>query len=292
MATIDITSIDLTQYQATPLLSTEATLTLSLDLFNAKPADAPPHVEKAAIRMLNTASEIKQALIARIEQAGVDVSLQVAFDAAVDRFWSACRQRLFYYITYAHHGLDLLTEGEQDKLNLEDMREKAEIARELDMHLFGTDGLNFLRKPFTQQVALMASRLSFLAASDEFDAYEEVISPELLTTLNVLQECYERMVHERAMRDDNANMRVLRHALQRHITFYASAVLGLVDEDDPESIAAVLEALRPMLNARVRRPRPGEDMDEGTETDPSSETEGEPLPTDQLEPELVQAQGN
>ncbi|HLT36012.1 MAG TPA: hypothetical protein VK034_06995 [Enhygromyxa sp.] len=285
MTIIDIAAIDFAQYQTTPLLSAEATLTLSLDLYNGRPIGAPAHVGKAAKRMLKTANEMKQAFIARVELAGVDFGRQVAFDTACDRFWSSLRQRLGYWMNFAHDGLDLLDEKEQDRLDLEDKREKAATARELDKHIFGVDGLNFLRRPFAQQVALMASRLSFIAASDKFDEYEEVIGHDLLTTLNVLQGRYEGMVHDRSMRDDNTtNLRTLRHTLQRHITLYANAVISMIDEDEPESIQIVLDALRPMTNARVRRSRSGEQLDKDgeLEVDGEAEAEAEPLPGDAL----------
>jgi hypothetical protein len=289
MTIIDIASIDFTQYQTTPLLPVEATLTLGLDLHEGKPPGAPPQVEKAAKRMLNTANEIKQELVARVELAGFNFGMQVAFDIVCDRFWVAVRQQFLYWMNYAHDGLDLLSEEEQDKIDLEDKREKAELARELDKHLFGIDGLNFLRKPFNQQVALMASRLSFITASEKFSGYHEVIGAELFNTLNVVQGRYEAMVRDRSSRDDDgANLRLLRHNLQRHISLYAGAVLSMIDEDEPDSIELVLSALRPMVNVRVRRSRPGE---EKADTE-QPESEGEPLPGDTLEPAAELASEN
>ena len=280
MATLDINTIDITDYQSTPLLATEATLTLAVDLDKAKPADAPPHVAKAAKRMLGTVEQIKQEFVARVGMAGIDLSTLLALDTVIDRFWNATRQRCYYCMNYDHDGLDSLSESEQDKIDLEDKREQAERARELDKHLFGSDGLAFLRKPFNQQVVQMATRLTFITTSDKFAAYEEVIGADLLNTLIVLQGRYEALVHNRAMRDDDtANLRLLRAALQRNITLYASAVLSMLDENEPETVGIVLEALRPMANARTRRPR----SDEKSEAEAGeSETEGEPLPSDDL----------
>jgi hypothetical protein len=289
MATIDISSIDFTPYQTAPLLSAEATLTLAVDLHAKTPATAPPHVEKAAKRMLNTANEIKQVFITRVERAGVNLRAEMSFDSACDRFWVSVRHRLFYWMNYDHEGLDLLDEQEQDKLDLEDKLEKAEIARELDKHLFGIDGLKFLGKPFNQQVALMASRLSFLAASDKYSDYEEVIGSDLLNTLNVLQGRYEAMVSDRSSReDDGAGLRQLRHTLQRHIALYSTAALTMIDEEDPDSIELVLAALRPMINVRVRKSGP----DEETEDSSAPEGEGLPLPADLLEGEPAPAAEN
>lgn len=282
MATLDITTIDIAEYQTAPVLTTDATLTLAVDLDRAKPTGAPPHVDKAAKRMIGTVEQIKQEFVARVGMAGLDFATLMAFDTALDRFWHATRQRCYFWINFDHDGLDSLSEAEKDQLDLEDKREKAEIARELDKHLFGSEGLTFLRKPFNQQVVQMASRLTFIAASDKFAAFEEVIGPELLATLNVLQGRYEEMVHSRAMRsDDSANLRHLRATLQRHISLYANAVISMLDEDEPESIGIVQEALRPIVNARINRPRSNEDGGEGG-GGLDNETEGEPLPNDDL----------
>ena len=279
--TTSIEDIDIALYQTTPMLPTEATLTLGLDLFSLKPAGAPPQVEKAAMRMFNTASLIKQALVDRVEQAGIDAGMEVGFDGALDRFWAGSRYCLLTWMNYGHDGLELLSDDEQSEIDLEDKREKAELARELEKHLFGIDGLAFLRKPFNQQVALMASRLGFIASSEKASAYEELLGPDLLNTLNVLQRRYEAMVRDRSARDDEGiSVKQLRHKLQRHISLYANAVISMLDEDKPESIEIVLAALRPMVNTRVpRRSRSGDE----NENKPAPETEGEPFPNELLE---------
>jgi hypothetical protein len=289
MSTFDIATIDLTPYQSTPLLPAEATLTLAVDLHANMSANAPPYVQKAAKRMLDTANEIKQVLITRVELAGANARMQMSFDNACDRFWVSVRHRLFYWMNYDHEGLDLLNEAEQDKIDLEDKQQKAELARELEKHLFGIDGLKFLGKPFNQQVALMASRLSFVAANEKFSDYEELIGADLLNTLNVLQGRYEAMVRLRSSRDDDgANVRQLRHTLQRHIAFYSTAALTAIDDEDPDSAELVLASLRPMVNARVRKGGSGEETSDSSE--PASE--GLPLPADLLEGEPEPADEN
>lgn len=284
MATLHITDIDITPYQTTPLLPTEATLTLGLDLHSCMPANAPEHVQKAGKRMLNTANEIKQVFITRVELAGIELGMQSLFDNAVDRFWVALRRQCSLYMIYAHEGLDMLSDEEQAQIDLADKREKAELARELDKHLFGIDGLKFLGKPWNEQVVLMGSRLAFIAASDKVSAFEAVIGPDLLNTLNVLQGRYEAMVRDRSSRDDEgANIKALRHTLQRHISLYASAVLSLLDDDEPDSIEMVLDALRPMVNARSgRRTKPAAASADSS----AAEAEGQPPPNNALEPPL------
>ena len=281
MATFDIDDIDLTPYQVTPLLPAEATVTLGLDLWELKPADAPAQVEKAGKRMLESAKAIEEVFDIRVEQAGINLRMQVSFDGASDRFWVATRHRLFYWMSYAHEGLGMLDDAEQDEIDLQDKLEKAEIARDLEKHLFGIDGLKFLSKPFNQQVALTASRLRFINGSDKLSDYEELLGTDLLTTLKVLQRRYEAMVRERSSKDDDSSkLKLLRFKLQRHIAFYASAVLQMIDEDDPKSIELVLAALRPMINARVggKSSSSAESKNAG-----EPESEGEPVPAELLE---------
>jgi hypothetical protein len=294
MVIINIADVDLTPYQTCPLLPTESTASLGFDLHSCMPDDAPLQVQKAAKRMLASASAIEEVFTTRVELAGVDLNAEVAFDSATDRFWVAVRNRCYYWMYYAHEGLDLLTKAQQDKIDLEDKREKAELARELDKHLFGIDGLKFLSKRFSQQVVLMASRLKFIAGSEKFSDYEELIGPELLNMLNVLQERYKEMVRDRSARgDDGSDLKLLRYTLQRHITLYASAVLGMIDEDEPESIEMVLEALQPMVNTRADRPRSAKDNAKPkTEPEPEPETEGEPLPAEAIEPAIEPAAEN
>jgi hypothetical protein len=191
---IDIATIDLSPYQSTPQLPTEGTLTLSQDLLRAKPPNGPPQVEKAAARLALAVKETQQALIGRVEDAGLDLGSEVAFDGVMDHFWAATRNRLAYWMIYDSEGLDLLDEQEQIALDIVEKREKAELARELDKHLFGEDGLGFLRRPFSQQVALTASRLAFIKNSENAAAYEQLLDPELLEALTILQGRYETIM--------------------------------------------------------------------------------------------------
>jgi hypothetical protein len=289
MVLVDLTEIDITPYQSTPMLTAEATVTLGADLFAGLPDGAPEGVEKAAKRMFNTVNEMQEVFVTRVELAGIAVRRLMLFDTATDRFWAATRQHLFYWMNYAHEGLDALDDEEQGKIALDVKRQKAELARELDKHLFGIDGLRFLSKPFNQQVTLMASRLTFVAASSKFIGYQELIGPDLLETLNVLQGRYEALVRERSGREDEiAGLKLLRYKLQRHIALYASAVLGMLDEEKPETVEIVRTALRPMVTARFDKSGTSEKTDDTSKP----ETEGEPLPPDLLEGAPEQAAEN
>lgn len=293
MVITNIADVDLTPFQTTPLLPTESTASLGFDLFAGMPNDAPPNVQKAGKRMYDSANAIEEVFTTRVGLAGINLRMEVSFDSATDRFWVALRNRCYYWMYYAHEGLDLLNKEQQVTIDLEDKREKAELARELDQHLFGIDGLKFLSKRFSQQVVLMASRLKFIAGSEKFDDYEELIGPELLVTLNVLQERYKQMVRDRSSRgDDGSQLKALRFTLQRHISLYASAVVGLIDEDDPKSITMVLEALQPMVNMRDRPRTTKDSVKAEPKSEPEPETEGEPLPPEAGEPVVEPALEN
>jgi hypothetical protein len=270
MATIDFTTLDLTPYQSAPSLPADALLTLANDLGVAQPIDPPVHVKKAAKRMFISAQAVNAILIQRIEGGAFDLIGEVTFDTTTDRFWSSTREQCQLAINYADPGLEQLSEAEQAEIDLPSKRELAEVARKLHNHLFAENGLAFLKKPMREQVVAMATRLEFIATSEEHDKYEAVLGSGLLKTLRVLQGRYEAIVHSRATRADTiGDLRAVRRRLQRDITMYATTVLSLLDEDDPESAAKVLAALRPMVYVRELRASPGGGapepvVDEGT----------------------------
>jgi hypothetical protein len=63
------------------------------------------------------------------------------------------------------------------------------------------------------------------------------------------------MVNGRTARESGvvADLREQRGAMQRAIQLYAVAVVGMLDEDDPESPSIVAGALTPILVTRTRR---------------------------------------
>jgi hypothetical protein len=255
---IPISMIDITPYQSCPQLPTEGTLSLGQDLIDAQPPELPPYAVKLAKRLAATVAETEEALVIRVEEAaGIDLAAEGKFDTVLDRFWKATRGRVDYWQLHEQEGLELLDPSEQAEMKLEQKRKLAKAARDLDKHLFGVEGLDFTRRPYPQQATLMASRLEFIQTSEHREIYIEVLGEELFESLVVMQGRYEAMVRARSKRDASslANLRELRHQLQRVILRYASGIVSMLDEDEPDSGAIVVDALQPMVNARVRRAR-------------------------------------
>jgi hypothetical protein len=245
--------LDLSPYQSTPMLTAEGTYRLALDLAEAKPEPAPELIDKRVLQMLITSEQMRDAMVARVAAARGGGRRDVDFDGLADRLWSATRAELEYRMLWAEPGVALLSDAEAEALELARRRADAALARELYEHLFA-DGVAFAVRPFSEQATAMASRLAFIASSPKAERYTALIGAERLAALRVVQGRYEAMVHERATRsDEREDIGALRLVLQRQISLYAGAVLGLLDEDDPTSVARVRAALQPMLNARQGR---------------------------------------
>jgi hypothetical protein len=267
MTTLELATLDLSLYQSTPMLTAEGTYRLALDLAEAKPEPAPELIDKRVLQMLVTSERMSDAMVAKVAAKRGGGRRDVDFDGLADRLWSATRAELEYRMLWAEPGVVLLSDAEAEALELERRRADAELARELYEHLFG-DGVSFAVRPFSEQATAMATRLAFITSSPKAARYTALIGAERLAALRVVQGRYEAMVHERATRsDEREDVGALRLVLQRQISLYAGAVLGLLDEHDPSSIAQVRAALQPMVNARRgrsgSRPKPEVAFDGG-----------------------------
>lgn len=211
-------------------------------------------MQRAIARLHAAREQTEQALVARLG-SDVDVALERSFDLLVDRVWLFLRSALEFWSIYEHDGVAMFTEQEQADIDLDECQELAKIADDLLNRLFGIEGSEFLRLPYMQQAAHMASRLQLIASKNLGQSYEDLIGARMVKLLQICQKRYEAMVNARTARESGvvADLREQRAAMQRAIQLYAVAVVGMLDEDEPESPTIVSNALRPILITRVRR---------------------------------------
>lgn len=286
-------TFDPTPYQRTPRLSIEGAIALGRALMNARPEKPPAHVARAADRLEALIAEGEAALtVRRREQAPIDASDDVAFDTAVDGLWGALRDRLSAWTVFAQAPIESLAGPKARKsaatVELARARKKAEHARALLAKLFGAEGLVFTRQPWAEQAESMAAILRLVEEDELGDAIAELAGSEWLATLHLCQAKYEAMVQTRASRDARLthDLGELLAKIQRAITRYNTAILTLLDEDDPPSLDLVLAALRPVDITRARIGTSGRTASEPTEpapvTTPSASTPSTSV--DSLEP--------
>jgi hypothetical protein len=253
MQAIAIEDLDLSPFLSAPMLSSEASYALSMELDARKPADAPPPVLDAAAQMVTTAQAIGGELRRRVEDPRCEQLAQLdVLDLFVDRLWTSTRAQLDAWAMFADPAVDELSPALHDQLDLAGRRAQAALAEELSAHLFGELG----QGPFAEQLAVIASRIEFVRTSAKARAYAELIGPERLAALELTVDRYRAMLRDRAdQTGPSSPLRPLRRKLQRQITRYAASVLGLIEDDDPSSVATVLAALQPLVAAQRGRVR-------------------------------------
>lgn len=193
------------------------------------------------------------------ESVPVDLSDEFGLDVITDVMWGAFRDWLRSWSAFERVEFALITDGARPKTAkiLAAGQDKARRARELHDQLFGTDGLAFTQRSYPEQAQSMASLLRLIDEDELGPSIEELVGPEILVALRRCQTLYEAMVDARMTRDDasSVDLSALRVSLIRAIARYTSAVISLVDEDDPDSLEMVRHALRPIEVTRARQAR-------------------------------------
>lgn len=276
---------DLSLYFPIPMLSTEAMVSLGTTLIAVAPAEAPPHVVTGIEVFASVLAEVKAGLVSKIDE-DLSTATERDFDTVVDRAWLELRERLAFFEIYAQPGMNQLTDADREALDWEGRLEQARVAAVLLNRLF-SEGTDFLRAAYPQQVTQMAARLEWLDDKQLNDALTDLVGAELTSLITLCQVRYQAMVNDRGSRAGKslADLRVLRNRLRRQICSYAGMIGTLVQLDDPTSEAEATAALRPILLARANARRKsltgpavedGAEVEAGTQDgDVESESEGE-----------------
>jgi hypothetical protein len=246
-------SFDNTRYQAAPKLPLQSLITLIKALSSRVPNEAPPYVKEAEEQMREAAIEAEQAMVIRLRETNaVVLAFDLALDNAIDNLFTLMRDRLRGWARYQRPGLDFLLEDPDYQAQLQAAREKAELAGKLLAKLFGDGNLNLLTRPWAEQAQLMRNVLVLIDQDELEDDLLEVSGLELLPIIRRVNVEYAAMVDRRATEASNseADLRVERLKLQRHIVNYANLVLSLIKPGKPETVPVVEAALEPMITMR------------------------------------------
>lgn len=253
MPPVTFESFDPTPYQRAPRLNILKSLALGRALLRAMPEDPSEAVERTAAsleRVLEAGDEAVDTR--RQESVPVDLAAEVAFDGLADGLWGVLRNRLEALSAFEHEGLPRVAEGHGKRSAVAQAvataKDKAGRARKLSTRLFGTEGLSFTKTQFPEQAQAMASILRVIDKDELGAEIDELCGPESLILLRACQPRYEAMVEARLTRDarKSADLGKVRGAVMRAISRYTSAVLTMLDESEPESLAVVIAALRPL----------------------------------------------
>jgi len=240
-------------YTTVPTRSAAATLGLARALISAAPSRPPASQSRRLTRLRNCAELLQRSWI----DAGrpVETSDLRKLDTTLDRRWNALRGRLDACVQL----------GDDDQ---------APRAESLLATVFPT-GLDFLKLPYAEEWAQSERRL-VLVTTDELEDELEALCGELyLPLLQQAHAAYGEALGITKRKDSPAEAtRVIEplRQLKDAIASYARGVIGTMNEDDPESVAAAEQQLEPILRAR-RTATPGE----ATNDEPAEPVEA-PLP--------------
>lgn len=259
---ITFESFDPSFYQRMGRLDIIEALALCRALLELCPRGVSVQLDRIADKLSELVSEGEAMLtVRRRESVPSDHSFELWLDALADTLWSALRNRLDGWGVFEHRAMAGVIQEHAKRsavaVALSRARKKAERARALSTRLFGAEGLAFIRLPYPAQAQSMASILRLIDEDDLASDIDELAGPEIMVALVACQAQYEAMVKTRMSRADrrSAHFGVLGGKLRRLLARYVSAVLTLLDEDDPESLDVVVTALQPIevLRAQLSR---------------------------------------
>lgn len=251
-------TFDPARYTSAPILTVASAITLAGALVAACPKGAPANVKKSCRKLAAARDAAQSAWSAKqteLRQAtGLDGPV---IDREADGSWAALRMRL-----------------EASALLPAARYPKASRAAELIAWLFGKDGLNFLKEPYPAQWASMNTILQRIDEEGLQGELDALAGPEFLAQIRHVHPRYDAMVKAMLQRDAATGENLLDHvrAVQRAIVDYATKVAATVDEDEPETVTAALEALRSIETHREALARRGATGGKG-EPEPAPEPE-------------------
>lgn len=257
---VTIDSFDASMYQRLPPMTLEHALALGGALLERVPQEAPSHVLRTRERLRAVVLEGREALTIRLrERPPAYTKDEVALDTAADALWATLRSRLEAWRAFEHAALGA-TKGAASRRNrtatmLAGAAKKAERARCLLERIYGPRGLAFLQTSYFEQCEAMSALLRLIEEDDLTADLTELAGEEWMVALTLVQGRYEAMVQKRMgrSRGNSGDLNRLRLRLHRSILRYNTAILTMLDEDDPESLEIVTEALRPLAIVRDRK---------------------------------------
>jgi hypothetical protein len=281
-----IISFDPSRFFTLPPLTAQSTVALSHSLYECAPKARPQPVEAALGQLEVDTTELESGIDNRRRGgSSLMLSAEANLDGAGDGAWLDLRDRLRCAMIYARPGFVTLAADVDAKVDYAARVDRAARAGVLMKRLFGRDGLSFLRYKYTDQVVAMASLLRIITEDGLAAEIDAVLGEGTVALLQDLQWRYEAMVNNRTARErldaDDLKARMMR--VRQAIQIYAITVMGTINPADPKTIAAVEDALRPIIHFRAQGLRgrsgggdgggDGGEMEEGFE---AGEELGEP----------------
>ena len=259
---------DPTPYHRIPNVNTRATLALARTLRSLTPEEPSEAVSKEAARLDAVIAEAEVVFtdLRRDDVDAPEYGSAVSFDAAGDKLWATIYGHLWAWSAFEHTGFDaaVAAGGELGKVIVA-ARAKADRAQEIVERLFGDEGLQPLRGPFHEQLEVTGAMVRLIEEDGLQDELAELVGAELVAAVIAVQPIYEEMARDRLVGSNevSATIRELQRKLRFRINRYNVQILGMLDDDEPDSLERVKAALRPLIGMREELARRGRAASQG-----------------------------
>jgi len=228
-------AFDPSLYATVPTRTPAGTLSLARGLLSAASVETDERLTRRVAKLRKAAKLLQATWVeaGRPAAAGEDPR---PFDATLDRCWSALRTRLEGCV----------------QLGDDDYAPRATV---MISTLFPT-GLDFLKLPYAEEWAESERRLAMIKTDGLASEVEELAGAPYLPAIKKAHSAYGTVLgitDKKATVTATARVVGPLRELQAAIGAYVRAVVGQVEEDDEESVAAAQGQLEPVVRARRTR---------------------------------------
>ena len=259
--------IDPARYVVVPRATVRRQLALGRVLVRHKPTPASEDVEHAVKVLANVIAKLTQAFADRhVENNTALAGEDAALDLFVDDLWYVMDERLEHWKAFERPAAARLADPQDPEgFDYSAAIEKARRAGQLKQRLLGA-GLDGLRLPHAEQAEFTRTLWTVIDQDGLAAQLTEFVGADFVEAARDAQGHYDEMVDAQSARAKGSlvNLRELAAKLQQSIQKYMFALVAMNREDNPEIVARVRKALRPVdaLRERLERERARDRGDE------------------------------
>lgn len=268
--------IDRSRYFFVPTTKGRRLLALGRLLLKYLPESPSPDVEAAGKALQQEIVQVTQAYVDRHREDNTAIAAEEAeLDQAADHLWNITDARLGHWEVFERPAIARLAAKQTPGgVDYEALIDKARQARSIRKQLV-PNGLEFTKLAYPEQSEYMHTLWQIIEQDQLGDPLSSCIGPEFYESLREAQTHYGDMVDQRAARAKGSSINLRAHALALHrcVQNYTIALLAMIRDEDPDNVAMLRKALRPIDAVREQAERA------------RARSRGEPEP-EQLEPEL------
>jgi hypothetical protein len=206
-------------------------------------------MQRALSSLETTETTVTDAYVARHREYGPSLAARESeLDVVVDALLYIVRDRIGHWQVFERPGVRRLIAAQKPGgFDFEACAEQAQRARAIGELLLAR-GLDFTKRPYVDQAEAMRTLDEIITREQLGEDLEQLVGVEHMGALRAAQAEYYDMVAARTLRTrgSSVNLSELNARLKLAIERYLITVLASVRDDDPDHLAQIQAALRPV----------------------------------------------